>query len=201
MDIPRFDISDLFREGHYVLSSGLHTRLYANHDEFLIDPERLSNYSAEIARRMAGEPIDYVLGPPGLGNAIAAFVAYHLGCAIAISDRNSDGEIYLKHRMQRYLQGKMVLVVDDVLTSGKTLMALSDLVEHHCRDASVFGTAVFVNRAPEVPRRIKFARFESVIHKPIEAWPSHMCPLCRDGVPINTDYGHGLDYKVNHRRA
>ena len=95
----------------------------------------------------------------------------------------------LKRHCENVVPGRRVLVVDAVVNTGYSLRGAVEVV----RDAGgdVVGAACVVNRgsAPDVG-----APLTTLLDYFLESWPAEACPLCADGAPVNTEYGHGRQY-------
>src|SRR5260370_26719350 len=121
--------------GHFILSSGRHSDVYAEKFRALEHPGLALSLGASLADRFAGQHIDVVLSP-----AVGAIV---LGFAttLAVSrNRDGDGEarfIFAERdagalRLRRGFEvapGERVLVVEDVVTTGTSLREVLALVD------------------------------------------------------------------------
>lgn len=105
--------------GHFVLTSGRHSDTYVEKFRMLEQPEVLSAVCGRIADRFRSASIDVVAGPTTGGIIIAFEVARQLGCD-AIYVETEDGHRTLR-RGARVEPGDKVLVVDDVLTTGRSI--------------------------------------------------------------------------------
>ncbi len=106
-------------EGHFVLSSGLHSARYLQCARVLMDPkraERLCVALAEIVRSKIKERID-VVASPAMGGVI---VGYEMGRQLgvpAIFFERADGRLVLR-RGFTIDKGARVLMVEDIVTTG-----------------------------------------------------------------------------------
>src|SRR5205807_6491378 len=125
--------------GHFILSSGRHSDVYAEKFRALEDPDLAVSLGASLADRFAGQHIDVVLSP-ALGAIVLGFAT-----ALAVSrnrdrDREGDGQarfIFAERdagalRLRRGFEvapGERVLVVEDVVTTGASLREVLALVD------------------------------------------------------------------------
>lgn len=73
--------------------------------------------------------------------------------------------------------GSRVLVVEDVVTTGGSVMEVMDIVKE--AGGQVAGVAVLVDRSAG---KVDFGvRREAVLTMDIESWPPEDCPLCKEG--------------------
>ena len=130
--------------GHFVLTSGRHSDVYFEKFRVLERPEVLSALCAEVAERFRSENIDAVAGPTTGGIIIAFEVARQLGLP-AIYVESEDGK--KKLRRNKVLEpGTRVLIVDDVLTTGTSLLESRTAIEE--AGGAAIAYAVLIDRSP-----------------------------------------------------
>lgn len=106
--------------GHFILTSGRHSDTYVEKFRLLEQPDVLSAVCSRIAERFRTSGIDRVAGPTTGGIIIAFEVARQLGCQ-AIYVETENGQRVLR-RGAGVEPGERVLVVDDVLTTGRSIL-------------------------------------------------------------------------------
>lgn len=116
------EVLDLLRreqallEGHFLLSSGLHSDRYFQCALALRDPRNAEKLARALAKKLEGQRFDLVVGP-ALGAVIWAHeVARTLGVPSLFTER-ADGKMALR-RGFRVEPGQRILVVEDVVTTG-----------------------------------------------------------------------------------
>ena len=119
------DVLDEFRaagallEGHFILSSGLHSNRYLQCARVLMDPQRAARLCASLAetvRARVGKGVDLVASP-AMGGVI---VGYEMGRQLgvpAIFFERVDGKLVLR-RGFTIPRGARVLMVEDIVTTG-----------------------------------------------------------------------------------
>jgi orotate phosphoribosyltransferase len=182
------DLLSLFRErgalleGHFLLSSGLHSSGYLQCARLLMDPALATRLGGELAEALR-EPLEgtrpTAVVAPALGGVLVAHeVARALGCRGLFSERQ-DGAMALR-RGFRLEPGEGVVVVEDVITTGGSTREVMDLVR--AQDARLLAVGSLVDRSGGgldlgVPRRCLLA-LELPSH------PAASCPLCAQGRPL-----------------
>ena len=113
--------------GHFVLTSGRHSDVYFEKFRVLERPDVLSALCAEIAGQFDRARFDAVAGPTTGGIIIAFEVARQMGLP-AVYVETEDGRKTLR-RGKTLVPGTRVLIVDDVLTTGTSLVESREAVE------------------------------------------------------------------------
>jgi orotate phosphoribosyltransferase len=147
-----FAESGAYREGHFKLKSGRHGDRYLEKFQVLQWPERvtqLCRFLADAGRAAAGrEGIDVVVGPTTGGVLLAYEVAKQLGVRgfFAESVTAADGTTRREFRRGfRIEPGERVLLVDDVVTTGASILEMIPAIEASGGD--LVATAVIVDRS------------------------------------------------------
>jgi orotate phosphoribosyltransferase len=133
-----FRASGAFREGHFQLKSGRHADAYVEKFAVLSDPAATSELCAFLAARMRGADdapgplVDLVAGPTTGGVILAFETARQLGLRSIFAEevRDADGDTRREFRRGFViLPGERILLVDDILTTGGSLLAMIPAVE------------------------------------------------------------------------
>lgn len=164
--------------GHFKLASGRHSGQYFEKFRILEQPEVCGRFAQRVADRFRDAGVTAVCGPTTGGVIIAFEVARRLGTRCVIAEKAEQGRKL--GRGFRLGPGDNVLVVDDVMTTGGSLVeTLAALEPFGCR---VEGVAVFIDRSGGRHRldRDVFAVFS----QDVVTWPADECPLCRQGVEL-----------------
>ena len=165
-------------DGHFQLSSGLHSPGYLQCALVLQHPEHAARLGAAVADHVRGWTPQVVLSPALGGLIIGHEVARALGVRAAFAERR-DGRLVLR-RGFRLDPGERILVVEDVITTGKSTRETIDVARD--QGGNVVGAASVINRGgPDVDVSVRFESLAEV------SWPTHdpsACPLCADGLPM-----------------
>jgi orotate phosphoribosyltransferase len=134
-----FRASGAFREGHFRLKSGRHGDAYVEKFAVLSDPSATGELCGFWAGRMRaaarpdGRPaVDLVAGPTTGGLILAFETARQIGTRSIFAEeiRGEEGALRREFRRGFTIQpGERVLLVDDILTTGGSLVAMIPAVE------------------------------------------------------------------------
>lgn len=168
-------------EGHFLLSSGLHSGHYLQAALVLQQPERAAMLGSELARRMIGmaEPVEFVIAPALGGILVGHEVARALGVRSLFAEREA-GVLKLR-RGFHIAPGERGFVVEDVITTGRSTRETIHVVEES--GGTVIAAGSLVDRSAgktewDIPR-IALATLDIPTFKPED------CPSCRSGsMPI-----------------
>ena len=176
---------DLFRrcegllEGHFQLSSGLHSGGYLQCARVLQHPEHAAALGAALAEQAAVQP-GVVLSPALGGVVIGHEVARALGVRALFAERR-DGRLTLR-RGFRIDPGECVLIVEDVVTTGGSTRETIDVAV--AAGGTVVAAAAIIDRGQD---RVRFdVPFHALVQISLPAYEPAACPLCARGEPVST---------------
>ncbi len=166
-------------EGHFLLSSGLHSPRYLQCALVLMDPALATRLGAEMAhalRPLLGGVAPRAVVAPALGGVLVAHeVARALGCRGLFTERQ-DGAMTLR-RGFTLASDEPVVVVEDVVTTGKSTREVMDAVR--AQGAHVLAVGSLVDRsAGAVDLGLPRA---SLLALEVPTYPGEACPLCARG--------------------
>jgi len=165
-------------EGHFLLTSGLHSPVYWEKFQVLQYPRYTEKLCRLVARRFKKERVQVVAGPTTGGIILAFEVARLLGIKGIFAEK--EGETRVFRRGFTIKPGERVLIVDDILTTGGSIVEVIEAVRKLKGD--IVGIGVLVDRSEQakdfgVPL-FSCIRSQTVTYRPTE------CPLCKAGVPL-----------------
>lgn len=166
-------------EGHFKLSSGLHSDTYFQSARVLMIPEVATRLGDALARKFGTRDIDVVVGP-ALGAVIVAHeVARGLGRPALFAER-VEGRFALRRGFS-IEPGARVALVEDVITTGGSLGELENLMVG--LGGVVTARGCLVDRSgtavgPDWP--------VSLAQRNVRTWPADTCELCARGVPVDS---------------
>lgn len=163
-------------EGHFELSSGLHSDRYFQCALALSLPSRAERLARAAAERVEG-PVDLVVGP-ALG---AVIWAQELGRALdrpALFTERQDGSMCLR-RGFRIEPGARVLLAEDVVTTGRSSREALEIVR--AQGGVPLAVAAIVNRSGGNPFESDGLPLHALAAVAAESWPPQACPLCARG--------------------
>ena len=132
-------------EGHFILSSGLHSPKYIQCAQLMSKPNQAIKICESLASKIQNEFSDFdLILSPAMGGII---IGYELGKILGkqtIFSERVNGEFKLR-RDFKIKEGDRVLIVEDVITTGKSSMECSNLVTSI--NASIIGYACIIDRS------------------------------------------------------
>ena len=204
-----FRSSGALREGHFQLKSGRHGDAYVEKFAVLSDPaatSELCGFWAGALHSAGGDGaegtarVDLVAGPTTGGVILAFETGRQLGVRAIFAEqvRDADGATHREFRRGfRIEPGERVLLVDDILTTGGSLLAMLPAVE--AMGGEIVECVVLVDRSgggtntltsPTTGRTYPLRslwRLDLPTYEPGAA----TCPRCADGTPLHTPGSSG----------
>ena len=144
--LAEFRASEALLEGHFILSSGLHSPLYLQCARVLMDPARASRLAETLADRIPAEvrrEIDLVVSPAMGGVIIGHEMGRALGVAALFVERPTG--TFEFRRGFRIAPGQRVLLVEDVVTTGLSSREAIRAIE--AAGGQVIAAAALVDRS------------------------------------------------------
>jgi len=160
-------------EGHFLLSSGKHSNKYCQCAKLMQYPDKTKEVISIVAEKVKGLDIDLVVGP-AMGGITAAYeLGRQLGVRAIFTERENN--VMTLRRGFEIKQGEKILIMEDVVTTGKSSLETARVLEN--LGGEVIGLGCVVDRK------------SSEIHLPIyssvqlefETYEPKNCPLCKDG--------------------
>lgn len=165
-------------EGHFLLTSGLHSGTYFEKFKLLQHPKWTEELCGALAVRFRDLGVEVVVAPAVGGILLAHEVAKALS-ARAIFTEREEGRMELRRGFE-IRQGERVLVVEDVVTTGGSVAEVISVVKE--RGGELVGVGLLVDRSAG---GADFGvRTEALLRLEVKAYPPGECPLCRQGLPL-----------------
>jgi orotate phosphoribosyltransferase len=192
-------VQAVLTDGHFVYTSGKHGSIYVNKDAVYPHTKETSQIGKLFAEKFKNKNIDVVAAPALGGIILSQWTAYHLSklkkkevLGVYTEKNAENGQIFTRG-YDKLVKGKNVLVIEDLTTTGGSVRKVVDTVK--AADGKVVGIGVMINRDPKnVTTEVVGGPFISLGILKAEAFDEKKCPLCKKGVPINTNAGHGKKY-------
>ncbi len=167
--------SGALRRGHFLLSSGLHSSAYVQCALLLEDPVRARKVGHDLAELLRQFHPDSVLSPALGGVIIGHEVAAGLGVPFRFTERKGE-EMGLR-RGFNLRQGERVVIVEDVVTTGRSTLETASLATS--RGARVVAIGAIIDRTAgrdpfDVP-------FRTLLQLDLPSYGPADCPACRSG--------------------
>ena len=166
-------------EGHFLLSSGLHSRQYLQCALLLSRPNYAASLCKKLARNFKKDKIEIVVGP-AYGGIIVAYELARALNAQAIFAERKDSIMQLR-RGFAIKKGQRVLIAEDVITTGKSVKEVIEAVSAY--KPKIVGIAALIDRSNKKALFGKI-QFKSVNKLNIKTYTADKCPLCKRGIPL-----------------
>jgi orotate phosphoribosyltransferase len=182
--MTRDELLDLYRrsgallEGHFRLTSGLHSPGYLQCALVLQHPQHAEALGRLIADRVRDLRATVVLSPALGGVVIGQEVGRALGVRAIFAERQ-DGKLSLRRGFTLEANDR-VLVVEDVMTTGGSTRETIDVAK--AAGGQVIGAASIVNRSGgALPFDVPYF---SLLEIALPTYEPEKCPLCAQGLPV-----------------
>ncbi len=190
--------SQAILSGHFVYTSDRHGTGYVNKDALYLHTEITSLLCREIAKRFLSDDVETVVGPAMGGIILSQWLAHHLQDIskrkiFAVYAEQTQEGFGFKRGYDEYVRNRRVLVVEDILNTGRSATQCVQGV----RDVGgiVVGLGVLCNRGSVTSVQAgNPPRLEALTNLKMISWEEHECPLCKAGEPVNTAIGHGATF-------
>ena len=165
-------------EGHFLLASGLHSPVYWEKFRILQYPHYTVELCSLIANHFKKDNIQVVAGPTTGGIILAYEVARQLGTRGIFAEK--EGETREFRRGFNIDPEERVLIVDDILTTGNSIIEVIEAVNQ--LKGKIIGIGVLLDR--EEQQKDFGVPLFSCLRVPTETYNPAECPLCTAGVPL-----------------
>lgn len=178
------EVLDLFRqsgallEGHFKLSSGLHSDRYLQSALVLQHPDFAAQLGAALAERTAHLQATAVLSPALGGIVIGQEVGRALQIRALFAERQ-DGALTLRRGFMLSPSDR-VLIIEDVITTGGSTRETIAVAE--AAGARVVGAGAIIDRGTQ-PARLDLP-LQALVRLEVPTYQPEACPLCAKGIPV-----------------
>lgn len=195
--------------GHFLLASGEHSEKYIDKKAIFRDPNltnRLCTMLADkIADRYTGEvtsaKIKAICGPAEGGNVVAYYTMQALK---RLPKWNKILYLHTTKRQegfgfspddQKKIKGMEIVIAEDVLTTGSYALRIAEVFT--ALGGKIVCLGALWNRGLVRPEGVGGIEIISLINKELPSWSAtrkNPCKLCKKGIPINAEFGHGQKF-------
>jgi len=193
------DTKALLMDDHFVGTSGRHLDIYINKDALYPHTEQTSRMGELFAQKNKDLDIDVVAAPALGGIILSTWTAYHLSklnnreILGVYTEKDAQKNQIFTRGYDKLVKEKNVLVIEDLTTTGGSVKKVVESVRN--AGGNVVNVCVMVNRDPELVNAETIgAPFSSLAVLKAQSWDEAECPMCKKGIPINTQVGHGKKY-------
>ncbi|HEX8251521.1 MAG TPA: orotate phosphoribosyltransferase [Thermoanaerobaculia bacterium] len=165
--------------GHFRLSSGLHSENYVQCALLLEHPRNAKAIGAELAQQVRALGATKIVAPALGGVIIGYTVADALELPFVFTERK-EGQMTLR-RGFRLEQGDRVVIVEDVVTTGKSTRETADVIAQH--GGEVVGFASILNRSGKA--NPFDSAYEFLLALDFATYEESACPPCAKGLALD----------------
>ncbi|KXJ98631.1 MAG: orotate phosphoribosyltransferase [Acidobacteria bacterium OLB17] len=176
-------ILEMFRErgalleGHFILSSGRHSREYLQCAKALEFPADANALGRKIAELFADLDIETVASPAIGGLVIGYAVASAMNVRFLWTERQ-NGEMTLRRGFELRPKERILVVEDVITTGGSTRECIAELER---RGGNVVAAASIIDRS-NGKADVGIGR-KALVKMDVESFSAEECPMCAEGVP------------------
>ena len=169
-------------EGHFVLSSGLHSPQYVQCAKLLSYPKKSEEFCKSLSTKIKKKfkKIDLILSP-AMGGIVIGYIVGNLLNKETIFCERVNGKFILRRGFSIKKNSK-VLIVEDVITTGKSSLECARLVKKY--KSKVVGYACLINRSSKPSLKIKDKNIVSQIKLEIPTYKKNDLPIELKKIPI-----------------
>ena len=169
-------------DGHFILSSGLHSPSYVQCAKLLSYPNKSKDFCFSLSKKIKKniKNIDLILSP-AIGGIVVGYEIGRLLNKETIFCERVKGKFHLRRGFSIKKNSK-VLIVEDVITTGKSSLECSRLVKKY--KSKVVGYACLINRSSKQSLKIKDKNIVSQIKLEIPTYKKNDLPIELKKIPI-----------------
>lgn len=200
------EVGAVIADSHIVYTSGKHGTAYVDKNALYPHTAKTSRLCRCLAERFADDNVEVVIGPAIGGVILSQWTAHHLSeingyeVLAVYADKvriwvgtEHYNQIMIRETLHRFIQGKRILVVDDVMTTGGSTKRVVEATR--AIGGNVIGLGVLCNRGGITPQDVAdVPKLTALVDVKLDAYDEATCPLCERKVPINTNVGEGREF-------
>ena len=166
-------------EGHFLLTSGLHSPRYVEKFNVLQKPVYTEKLCRAMAEKFKDANIETVVGPVTGGILLAHETGKALGTRAIFTERE-NGKMTFRRGFTLH-EGERVLSVEDIVTTGGSIREVIDVVKEH--GGIPVAVSMLVDRSGG---KATFGDVPStaLLHMDVQTYKPEECPLCKAGIPM-----------------
>lgn len=166
-------------EGHFLLTSGLHSPRYVEKFNVLQKPVYTEKLCRAMAEKFKDANIETVVGPVTGGILLAHETGKALGTRAIFTEREK-GKMTFRRGFTLH-EGERVLIVEDIVTTGGSIREVIDVVKEH--GGIPVAVSMLVDRSGG---KATFGDVPStaLLHMDVQTYKPEECPLCKAGIPM-----------------
>ena len=169
-------------EGHFVLSSGLHSPQYVQCAKLLSLPKASNKFTLSLSKKIKKhiKNIDIILSP-AMGGIIIGYEIGRLLNKETIFCERVEGKFKLRRGFS-IKKNSRVLIVEDVITTGKSSLECVKLIKKS--KAKILGFACLIDRSSKLSLKIKKHKIISQVKLDVPTYKKNNLPTYLKKIPI-----------------
>ena len=169
-------------EGHFVLSSGLHSPQYVQCAKLLSLPKASNKFTLSLSKKIKKhiKNIDIILSP-AMGGIIIGYEIGRLLNKETIFCERVEGKFKLRRGFS-IKKNSRVLIVEDVITTGKSSLECVKLIKKS--KAKILGFACLIDRSSKLSLKIKKHKIISQVKLDVQTYKKNNLPTYLKKIPI-----------------
>ncbi len=173
--LKSFEKTEGILKGHFLLTSGRHSDTYMQCAKLFVDPAESEKLCKDLAVSLKEYNADFIVSPAVGGLIMGYEVARQLKIKNVFAER-VDGKFALRRGFE-LKKGANVIVVEDVVTTGGSVMEVVELVKS--LECNVLAVASIVDRSNG---QVSFGvPYKALLSMEVISYEPGDCPLCREG--------------------
>ena len=166
-------------EGHFLLTSGLHSPRYVEKFNVLQKPVYTEKLCKAMAEKFKDANIETVVGPVTGGILLAHETGKALGTRAIFTERE-NGKMTFRRGFKLH-EGERVLIVEDIVTTGGSIREVIDVVKEN--GGIPVAVSMLVDRSGG-KATFGYVPATALLHMDVQTYKPEECPLCKAGVPM-----------------
>jgi orotate phosphoribosyltransferase len=177
--IRKVDEAGLLSEGHFAFRSGKHALRLLDRDRLLSDTHLSARMGYALSRHFFLHRVDVVAAPSVWGAGLAQWVGYFFDPSRPVIYSRPDGESFLfSDAASQAVDGKRVLVIDNLIQSGKTVQDFAGAIATHG------GTPIGIGALADLSSIDFSVPSYGLLNDSLDLHDPSSCPACRSGEPV-----------------
>jgi len=164
-------------EGHFLLSSGLHSPNYVQCALALKNPIKAAEFGKELFKLWKWEKPNIIVSPALGGIIIGYEVARFFKVPFIFTERENN--IMTLRRGFEIKKGEKAIIVEDVFTTGKSTLEVAQILKS--KKAKILGAMSIINRMGK--NKLPFKNI-SLLKLDLKTYTKENCPLCLSKIPL-----------------
>ena len=191
-------VGAVLTDGHFVGTSGLHFDTYVNKDFLYPHTKETSQVCKLFAEKYKDSNIEVVVGPALGGIILSQWIASHLSemCGKEVlgiyTEKSAEGGQVFTRGYDTYVKGKNVLVVEDIITTGGSIVKSITAVKE--AGGNIIGACAMINKTKNLDKNMFGVPFETLSELFVQTYTAEDCPFCKSGMSVNINVGHGKKF-------